>query len=38
MKRLGLALFGLALIAAGVFVADPMNGFPAGDPLATRRR
>jgi hypothetical protein len=27
-----LALYGLGLIAAGVFVADPMNGFPAGAP------
>ena len=25
-----LAVYGLGLIAAGVFVADPMNGFPAG--------
>src|SRR5690348_3034051 len=25
-----LAVFGVGLIAAGVFVADPMNGFPAG--------
>jgi hypothetical protein len=27
-----LALFGAGLIAAGIFVADPMNGFPAGAP------
>jgi hypothetical protein len=27
-----LCLFGVGLIAAGVFVADPMNGFPAGAP------
>jgi hypothetical protein len=27
-----LAGYGLGLIAAGVFVADPMNGFPAGAP------
>lgn len=27
-----LALFGLGLVAAGLFVADPMNGFPAGAP------
>lgn len=27
-----LAVYGLGLIAAGVFVADPMNGFPAGAP------
>lgn len=27
-----LGLFGVGLIAAGVFVADPMNGFPAGAP------
>ena len=27
-----LGVFGLGLIAAGVFVADPMNGFPAGAP------
>jgi hypothetical protein len=27
-----LALYGLGLVAAGVFVADPMNGFPAGAP------
>jgi uncharacterized protein DUF998 len=27
-----LAVYGLGLIAAGVFVADPMNGFPPGTP------
>jgi hypothetical protein len=27
-----LGVFGAGLIAAGVFVADPMNGFPAGTP------
>ena len=27
-----LGLFGAGLIAAGIFVADPMNGFPAGAP------
>src|ERR1700758_1959359 len=27
-----LAVYGAGLIAAGVFVADPMNGFPAGTP------
>jgi hypothetical protein len=27
-----LALYGLGLIAAGIFVADPMNGFPPGSP------
>lgn len=27
-----LAVYGLGLIAAGIFVADPMNGFPAGAP------
>lgn len=27
-----LALYGLGLIAAGVFVADPMSGFPPGTP------
>ena len=27
-----LALFGLGMMAAGIFVADPMNGFPAGAP------
>ena len=27
-----LALYGLGLVAAGIFVADPMNGFPAGAP------
>ncbi len=27
-----LGLFGLGLIAAGLFVADPMNGFPLGTP------
>lgn len=27
-----LALFGLGMIAAGVFVADPMEGFPVGTP------
>ena len=27
-----LAVFGAGLIAAGIFVADPMNGFPAGTP------
>lgn len=26
------ALYGLGLVAAGIFVADPMNGFPAGTP------
>jgi hypothetical protein len=28
-----LALYGLGLIAAGCFVADPMDGFPIGTPL-----
>jgi heme A synthase len=27
-----IAAYGVALIAAGIFVADPMNGFPAGAP------
>lgn len=27
-----LGVYGLGLIAAGIFVADPMNGFPAGAP------
>jgi hypothetical protein len=27
-----LGVFGAGLIAAGIFVADPMNGFPAGTP------
>jgi hypothetical protein len=27
-----LGVFGLGMIAAGIFVADPMNGFPAGAP------
>ena len=27
-----LVLFGLGMIGAGIFVADPMNGFPAGAP------
>jgi hypothetical protein len=27
-----LALFGFGMIGAGLFVADPMNGFPAGTP------
>jgi hypothetical protein len=27
-----LGLYGLGLIAAGVFAADPMNGFPSGAP------
>ena len=27
-----LGLFGLGLVGAGLFVADPMNGFPAGTP------
>ena len=27
-----LGLYGAGLIAAGIFVADPMNGFPAGTP------
>lgn len=27
-----LAVFGAGLIAAGIFIADPMNGFPAGTP------
>jgi hypothetical protein len=27
-----LAVYGLGLIGAGIFVADPMNGFPAGAP------
>ena len=27
-----LAVFGAGLIGAGIFVADPMNGFPAGTP------
>src|SRR5579864_2811556 len=28
-----LAVYGVGLILAGVFVADPMNGFPAGAPV-----
>src|SRR5579859_177082 len=28
-----LGLYGVGLIAAGIFVADPMNGFPAGAPI-----
>lgn len=28
-------LYGVGLIAAGIFVADPMNGFPVGSPAAT---
>ncbi len=28
-----LALYGVGLIGAGLFVADPMNGFPAGAPI-----
>lgn len=28
-----LGLYGVGLIAAGLFVADPMNGFPAGTPV-----
>jgi hypothetical protein len=28
-------IYGLGLIAAGLFVADPMNGFPAGAPTGT---
>jgi hypothetical protein len=28
-----IGLFGLGLIAAGVFIADPMSGFPPGAPL-----
>lgn len=27
-----LAIYGIGLVAAGLFVADPMNGFPAGAP------
>jgi len=27
-----IAAYGVALVAAGIFVADPMNGFPAGAP------
>ncbi|MEP7105859.1 MAG: DUF998 domain-containing protein, partial [Chloroflexota bacterium] len=27
-----LALYGLGLVGAGIFVADPMNGFPPGTP------
>lgn len=27
-----IALYGIGLIGAGIFVADPMNGFPAGAP------
>ena len=27
-----LALYGLGLIGAGIFVADPMDGFPPGSP------
>jgi uncharacterized membrane protein YozB (DUF420 family) len=27
------AAYGLGLIAAGIFTADPMNGFPAGAPM-----
>lgn len=27
-----IAVYGVGLIAAGIFVADPMNGFPAGAP------
>jgi hypothetical membrane protein len=27
-----LGVYGLGLVAAGIFVADPMNGFPAGTP------
>lgn len=27
-----LAVFGIGMIGAGIFVADPMNGFPAGAP------
>jgi len=27
-----LAAYGLGLVGAGIFVADPMNGFPAGTP------
>jgi hypothetical protein len=27
-----LAMFGVGMIAAGIFVADPMNGFPVGTP------
>lgn len=30
-----LGLYGLGLIGAGVFVADPMNGFPPGTPADT---
>src|SRR5215510_7109028 len=29
-----LGMFGVGLMAAGVFVADPANGYPAGPPLA----
>lgn len=29
-----LAVYGLGLIGAGIFAADPMNGFPAGAPSA----
>src|SRR5438309_1078519 len=27
-----IAVYGLGLVGAGIFVADPMNGFPAGAP------
>ena len=30
-----LGLYGLGLIGAGIFVADPMNGFPPGTPAGT---
>ena len=30
-----IGLYGLGLIGAGIFVADPMNGFPPGTPLGT---
>ena len=33
-----LAGYGLALVAAGVFIADPMNGFPVGTPEGPPRQ
>ena len=32
-----IAVYGVGLIAAGIFTADPMNGFPAGAPAAAPR-
>lgn len=29
-----LCLYGISLVAAGIFVADPVNGFPVGSPVA----